>query len=108
VPNPITKVYFPIADRFDVYVQRAGGFALAFTIHRDDAFLRHQPTAMITVAVLLPLALLSALGVGLWLSALNVEYRDGHGIIPFIVNWQVTPAHSSSLLSEPWRTLWWS
>jgi lipopolysaccharide transport system permease protein len=69
-----------------------------------------QPTAAI---ILLPLfmllALMTALGVGLWLSALNVEYRDVRYIIPFLVNfWQVaTPvAYPSSLLSEPWRTLY--
>src|SRR5262249_21291843 len=46
---------------------------------------------------------------GLWLSALNVEYRDISYIVPFLTQiWMVaTPiAYPSSLLTEPWRTLY--
>ena len=55
------------------------------------------------------LALITSLGVGLWLSALNVEYRDVRYVVPFIAQiWLfVTPiAYPSSLLPEPWRTLY--
>jgi lipopolysaccharide transport system permease protein len=55
------------------------------------------------------LSLVTALGVGLWLSALNVEYRDVRYTIPFLTQlWLfATPiAYPSSLLSEPWRTLY--
>jgi lipopolysaccharide transport system permease protein len=50
----------------------------------------------------------SALGVGLWLAALNVRFRDVGLMVPFIVQFWLfaTPiAYPSSLLSEPWRTL---
>ena len=55
------------------------------------------------------LALSTALGVGLWLSALNVQYRDVKYTVPFLVQvWLfATPvAYPSSLLSEPWRTVY--
>lgn len=61
---------------------------------------------------LVPLALLtfvSALGVGLWLSALNVKYRDVRYIVPFLTQlWLfATPiAYSSTLLSDRWRLLY--
>jgi lipopolysaccharide transport system permease protein len=51
----------------------------------------------------------TALGVGLWLSALNVQYRDVRYAVPFLVQvWLfATPiAYPSSLLKEPWRTLY--
>jgi lipopolysaccharide transport system permease protein len=55
------------------------------------------------------LALVTSLGVGLWLSALNVEYRDVRYVVPFITQFWLfaTPiAYPSSLLSEPWRTIY--
>lgn len=55
------------------------------------------------------LALVSSLGAGLWLSALNVEYRDVRHTVPFLVQmWMfATPiAYPSSLLHEPWHTLY--
>lgn len=59
--------------------------------------------------VLLLITLITSLGVSLWLSALNVHYRDVRHIIPFLTQcWLfATPiAYPSSLLSEPWRTLY--
>jgi lipopolysaccharide transport system permease protein len=55
------------------------------------------------------LALITSLGVGLWLSTLNVEYRDVRHAVPFITQFWLfaTPiAYPSTLLSEPWRTLY--
>jgi lipopolysaccharide transport system permease protein len=52
------------------------------------------------------LALATALSIGLWLSALNVKYRDVRYTIPFMTQfWMLaTPvAYSSSLIPEPWR-----
>jgi lipopolysaccharide transport system permease protein len=64
-------------------------------------------------ACLLPafvlLALVTALGVSLWLSALNVYYRDVGVATPFLVQtWLfATPiAYPSSLVPEPWRALY--
>ena len=55
------------------------------------------------------LAFVTSLGVGLWLSALNVEYRDVRYVVPFLVQFWMyaTPiAYPSSLLREPWRTVY--
>ena len=55
------------------------------------------------------LAVATSLGVGFWLSALNVQFRDVRYTIPFLVQaWLfATPiAYPSSLLDEPWRTLY--
>ena len=55
------------------------------------------------------LAFVAALGTGLFLAALNVEYRDVRYVVPFLVQiWLfATPiAYPSSLLSDPWRTVY--
>jgi lipopolysaccharide transport system permease protein len=69
-----------------------------------------RPTpAVFLVPVFLLLALVTALGVGMWLSALNVEYRDVRYVIPFLTQlWLfATPvAYPSSLLAEPFRTIY--
>lgn len=54
------------------------------------------------------LAVATALGIGLWLSALDVQYRDVRYTIPFLtqIGFFATPVvYPSSLLPEPWRTL---
>lgn len=59
--------------------------------------------------VFLFMTVTASLAVSLWLSALNVEYRDIKYVIPFLSQiWLfATPiAYSSSLLSEPWRTIY--
>lgn len=55
------------------------------------------------------LAFMTSLGVGLWFTAMNVQFRDVHYVVPFLTQlWLfITPiAYPSSLLSEPWRTLY--
>ena len=52
---------------------------------------------------------MTSLGVGLWLSALNVQYRDVQHAVPFLTQFWMfsTPiAYPSSMLSEPWRTIY--
>ncbi len=69
-----------------------------------------SPTpAIVLLPVFLVLALVTALATGLWLSALNVQYRDVRYVLPFVSQlWLLaTPvAYPSSLLAEPWRTLY--
>ena len=65
--------------------------------------------ALITLPLFTLLALATALAVGLWLSALNVKYRDVRYTIPFMVQlWLfVSPvAYSSSLVPEKWQALY--
>jgi lipopolysaccharide transport system permease protein len=55
------------------------------------------------------LAFVTALGVGLWLSALNLQFRDVKYTVPFMVQfWMFASpiAYPSSLLQEPWRTIY--
>lgn len=108
----ITKVYFP---RLVVPLASVLGglvdFAIAFVVLIGMMWYYHiQPTwAILLLPLFLLLALFTALGVGLWFSALNVEYRDARFLLPFVIHiWQVaTPVvYPSSLLSEPWRTLY--
>ena len=63
--------------------------------------------------VLLPafvvLALLAGLGPGLWLTALNVKYRDVRYIIPFLVQFGLYASpvgYSSDIVPEQWRLLY--
>jgi lipopolysaccharide transport system permease protein len=64
---------------------------------------------IIWLPFLLLLTLITSLGTGLWLSALNVQFRDVRYTVPFLTQFWLfaTPiAYPSSLLSEPWRTLY--
>jgi lipopolysaccharide transport system permease protein len=64
---------------------------------------------VIWLPFLLALAFVTALGVGMWFSALNVEFRDVRYVVPFLTQFWMfaTPiVYPSSLLSEPWRTLY--
>lgn len=110
--NLITKIYFPrlilpISAVFSGLVD----FAFAFIVLIGMMlFYSIKPTIYILLLpFLLLLALITALGVGLWFAALNVRYRDVRYIIPFMVQlWMfATPVvYSSSMLPEPWRTLY--
>src|SRR3989304_7609999 len=55
------------------------------------------------------LALLASLGPGLWITALNVKYRDFRYIIPFVVQFglYISPVgFSSNVVPEQWRLLY--
>jgi lipopolysaccharide transport system permease protein len=108
----ITKVYFPrlavpIATVFSGVVD----FALAFLVLL--AMMLYYGVVPTINALWIPLffllALTTSLGVGLWLSAMNVKFRDVRYTVPFLTQlWMFsTPiAYPSSLLPEPWRTLY--
>ena len=90
------------ARRLRAGVRRAAG---------DDALLRHRADhrTSLWLPLFLLLALVTSLGVGLWLSALNVQFRDVRYVVPFLTQFWMfaTPiAYPSSLLAEPWRTLY--
>jgi homopolymeric O-antigen transport system permease protein len=108
----ISKVYFP---RLTIPIASVLGgiidFMLSFLMLLGMMlFYGIYPTYnIIWLPLLIMLALITALGVGLWLAALNAEYRDVRYIVPFITQfWMLaTPiAYPSSLLPEPWRTLY--
>jgi lipopolysaccharide transport system permease protein len=65
--------------------------------------------AMMTLPLFTLLALMTALAAGLWLSALNVKYRDVRYTIPFLAQFWlfVTPvAYSSSLVPAKWKAVY--
>ena len=108
----IKKVYFPRLT-IPVAAVLAGivDFALAFLILLGMmAYLGLAPGWKLLVLLpLFLLALVTALGVGLWLAALNVQFRDVRYVIPFLTQlWlYATPiAYPSSLLQDPWRTIY--
>ena len=109
--NLITKVYFPrlvipIATVASGLIDLALGLVLLAGLL---AYNNIVPTIqVIWLPLFLLLALITALGTGLWLSALNVQFRDVRFAVPFLTQiWMfATPiAYPSSMLSEPWRTL---
>ena len=110
--NLIKKVYFPrLVVPISAVISGGVDFALAFVVLLGMMlFYGIVPTvAMVWLPLLLLLALVTALGVGLWLTAMNVQFRDVRYAVPFLVNaWMfATPiAYPSSLLDEPWRTLY--
>ena len=110
--NLVTKIYFPrLAIPIATVLAGAIDFVLAFVILLGlMLFYGTMPTLQaLWVIPFSLLALVTALGVGFWLSALNVQYRDVRYVVPFLVQiWLfATPiAYPSSLLSEPWRTLY--
>jgi lipopolysaccharide transport system permease protein len=110
--NLIKKVYFPrLVVPISAVLSGAVDFALAFVVLLGMMFYYGivPTTAVIWLPLLLLLAFVTSLGVGLWLTAMNVQFRDVRYAVPFIVNaWMfATPiAYPSSLLGEPWRTLY--
>jgi lipopolysaccharide transport system permease protein len=86
-------------------------FVLAFVVLLGlMCFYRIVPTSnVLWLPLFVILALVTALGVGLWLSAMNVQFRDVRYTVPFLTQFWLfaTPiAYPSSLLSEPWRTVY--
>ena len=110
--NMVKKIYFPRLT-LPIATVLAGviDFVLAFTVLLGMMlFYGLVPTInVLWLPFFLLLALITSLGVGLWLSAMNVQFRDVHYTIPFLTQaWLfVTPiAYPSSLLPEPWRTFY--
>ena len=110
--NLIKKVYFPrLSLPISAVICGLIDFALAFIVLVGMIlYYGILPTVnVIWLPLLILLALITSLGVSLWLSALNVQFRDVRHAIPFLTQlWLfATPiAYPSSLLSEPWRTLY--
>jgi lipopolysaccharide transport system permease protein len=110
--NLITKVYFPrVVIPLSAVLAGLLDFGIAFIVLIGMMlFYGIVPTAAIlTLPLFLLLAMLTALGVGLWLSALNVQYRDVRYAMPFLIQFWLfaSPvAYPASLVPEPWRALY--
>jgi lipopolysaccharide transport system permease protein len=110
--NLIKKVYFPrlaipIAAVLSGFVDFVIAFAVLVVMMIGYGIM---PTLhVLYLPLLLLLALITALGVGLWLSAMNARFRDVRYIVPFLVQiWMfATPiAYSSALLPERYRAIY--
>jgi lipopolysaccharide transport system permease protein len=108
----ISKVYFP-----RIFVPAAAAFAglvdffISFAVLIGMmAYYGVTPTiAIVLLPLFLLLTVVTALGVGLWFSALNVRYRDVQYTIPFLVQFWLfaTPiAYASTLIPSRWRLLY--
>ena len=110
--NLIKKVYFPrLCMPLAAVLSGIVDFLLAFVLLIAMMLYYGVPLSLriLWVPLFVLLALTAALAVAVWSSAMNVRYRDVRLIIPFVVQvWLfATPiAYPSSLLSEPWRTIY--
>jgi len=110
--NLIKKVYFPrLAIPVSAVSAGLVDFTISFTVLLGMMMWYgvHVRANMLWLPLLLVLAYITSLGAGLWLSALNVRFRDVKYAVPFLVQFWMyaTPiAYPSSLLHEPWRTLY--
>jgi lipopolysaccharide transport system permease protein len=107
--NMITKIYFPrLVLPLASVLAGVVDFAIAFVVLiMMLIFYKVTPTpAVWTLPLFLVLALVTALGTALWLSSINVQYRDVNYVLPFLTQlWLfLTPvAYSSSVISEKWQ-----
>jgi lipopolysaccharide transport system permease protein len=108
----ITKVYFPrLALPLSAVLSGLVDFGISFLMFiAMMVYYRIRPSAaLLWLPLFLLLAVLTALGVGLWLSALNAVYRDVRYVLPFLVQfWMFASpvAYPSSLVPEKWRWLY--
>jgi len=108
----ISKIYFPrLLLPISGILSPTVDFAISFVIFAAMMiWFRTLPTwGVLALPFFLILALLTALAVGLWLSALNVRYRDVGHTIPFLVQlWMFASpvAYPVSLVPERWRVLY--
>jgi homopolymeric O-antigen transport system permease protein len=110
--NLITKVYFPrLIAPVSAIMAGVVDFSIAFLLLIAMMAYYHVVPgyAIVTLPFFFLLAIATALGVGIWLSALHVKYRDVKYTIPFLTQFWMyaTPvAYSVSLIPGPWRTLY--
>jgi lipopolysaccharide transport system permease protein len=107
--NMLKKIYFPrLTMPIATVLAGVVDFVLAFMVLLVMMFFYGlAPTAnVLWLPLFLLLALITSLGVGFWLSAMNVQFRDVRYIVPFLTQaWLfATPiAYPSSMLPEFWR-----
>jgi homopolymeric O-antigen transport system permease protein len=110
--NMITKIYFPrLVLPLSSVLGGLVDFAIAFLILIVlMIYYRVTPTAAVwTLPLFLLLAVITALGVALWLSAINVQYRDVNYVLPFLTQFWLflTPvAYSAKVISAKWQLVY--
>lgn len=107
--NMVSKIYFPrLIVPLSSVMASVVDFLISFVILFGLMIYYHYAPTLnaLWLPLLILLALITALGVGFWSSALMVRYRDVGYILPFITNiWMfITPVlYSSSMIPEKWR-----
>ena len=110
--NVITKVYFPrLILPFSATLSGLVDFGISFLMFvAIMVYYRiHPGWPILMLPVFLLLAILTALGVGLWLSALNAIYRDVRYVVPFLLQFWMFASpvvYPSSLVPAKWRWLY--
>src|SRR5438128_10376575 len=108
----ISKVYFPrLIIPAATVVTAFVDFLISFVILLGLMVYYHFSPAwnILFLPLFIVLALLASLGPGLWITALNVKYRDFRYVIPFLVQFglYISPVgFSSSVIPEKWRLLY--
>jgi lipopolysaccharide transport system permease protein len=110
--NLISKIYFPrlIVPTAAIVVSFVD-FLVSFSILLAlMIWYQFVPSwQILTLPFFVLMAFLAALGPGLWISAVNVKYRDFRYVVPFIVSMglYISPVgFSSSVIPEQWRLLY--
>ncbi|MGI0484483.1 ABC transporter permease [Pantanalinema rosaneae CENA516] len=110
--NLISKVYFPrlIVPTSSVIVSFVDFLISGMILLGLMAWYNFVPDwRILTLPLFILIAFAAAMGAGLWLAALNVEYRDFRYIVPFIVQFglYISPVgFSSSIVPQQWRLLY--
>ena len=110
--NLISKVYFPrlIVPASAVIVSFVDFLISGIILLALMAWYNFVPDwRILTLPLFITIAFAAAMGVGLWLAALNVKYRDFRYIVPFVVQigLYISPVgFSSSIVPEKWRLLY--
>jgi lipopolysaccharide transport system permease protein len=110
--NLISKVYFPrLILPLSAVMSLGLDFAIAFIILLIMMFYYGivPGVGVLMLPLFLLLALMTALACGVWLSAVNIKYRDVAYVIPFLTQFWlfVTPvAYPSTIIPKPWRVLY--
>lgn len=108
----ISRVYFPriivpAATSLAAFVDFLVASSLLILLM---VYYRHAPgLGIVWLPVFVVLMIVTALGAGFWLSALNVEYRDVMYTVPFLNQFWffVTPVfYSGSIVPEEWRAVY--
>ncbi|MEP0806391.1 MAG: ABC transporter permease [Chloroflexota bacterium] len=111
--NMVTKIYFPrLVLPLASILSGLVDFVIAFVILIGLMVyygVTPSPNALWALPLFLLLTVVTALGVALWLSAINVQYRDVNYALPFLTQFWlfITPvAYSSNLISEKWQLIY--
>ena len=111
--NMISKVYFPrliipastiAVCLIDLLISFVIMFAMMLWFHVMPTY------RLLALPLFIAYATITALGIGLWCSALNVKYRDFRYIIPFVaqIGLYVSPVgFDSSMVPEKWRLIYY-